>query len=113
MRYKASELQKLVCQKFGTDFYGCDLGLKVGVSKNVRNGFLPIHGMRIEPHGDTCGWYIWAGDYSDDPDFFVPLHGLHLVEWAPVVLPYLGLPPKWRFLTDGKYEDVWMDSELK
>lgn len=113
MESEILEFQKRVCQKYGAEFYGCNFELKVGISMNVRSGLLPLHGMRVEPQGDTCGWYIWAGVYSDSPDFFVPLHGLHLIEWAPLVLPYLGLPPKWRFLTDGKYEDVWMDPELK
>ena len=50
---------------------------------------------------------------SDDPDFFVPLHGKHLTEWALMVLPYLGLPPGWRFLITEGYEDVWEDPGLE
>ena len=42
---------------------------------------------------------IWAGgELSSAPDFFRPLHVEHLISWAPAVLPYLGLPPGWRFL---------------
>jgi hypothetical protein len=64
--------------------------------------------------GDTSGWYIWAGEGSpsSDPDFFVPLHLEHLSEWRPEILKFLGLPPGWRFLTAGKYEDVWYDATL-
>lgn len=113
MESTVSELQRLACQRIGAEFYGCNLDLKVAISRGVRSGLLPLHGMRVEPYGDTSGWYIWAGEYSSHPDFFVPLHGLHLIEWAPLVLPYLGLPPTWRFLTDGNYEDVWIDPELK
>ena len=47
------------------------------------------------------------GELSDDPDFFVTLHASQLGEWAPLVLPFLALPPGWRFLTDGTYTDVW------
>ncbi len=42
----------------------------MGISFNVKEGIEPIHGLRHFPTKDTSGWYIWAGDYSDDPDFF-------------------------------------------
>lgn len=105
--------QHEVCQKFGTDFYGCDLDLKVGISRNVKDGGWPIHGLRGKPEHGTSGWYIWAGEYSDAPDFFVPLHGSHLEQWAPIVMPYLALSPGWRFLLAPNHEDVWEDLELK
>jgi len=61
----------------------------------------------------TCGWYIWAGEQlSEASDFFVPVHAAHLADWAPLVLPYLGLPPGWRFLVTEQYEDVWEDKQL-
>jgi hypothetical protein len=104
--------QREICSKFGAAFYGCDCDLKVGISLNVRNGIMPINGLRIKPKLDTNGWYIWAGEWSDADDFFVPLHGHHLAEWAPLVLPYLGLEPGWRFLIDENYEDVWEDTGL-
>ena len=69
--------------------------------------------MRHEPEEGTTGWFIWAGEeLSDDPDFFVPLHVEHLAEWSPDVLPYLALPPGWRFLLAPDYEDVWLDASL-
>ena len=47
---------------------------------------------------------------SRDDDFFEPVHVHHLEAVCPMVLPYLGLPPGWRFLIDGRgYEDVWPD----
>lgn len=107
------ENQKKICEKYGVDFVACDLSLKVGISKNVRDGVRPLNGLRIYPVGDTCGWYIWAGEeWSDAPDFFVPLHAEHLDEWAPLVTPYLGLPPGWRFLVTEEYEDVWEDKQI-
>jgi hypothetical protein len=103
--------QREICSKFGSAFYGCNLDHKVGISRNIKNGEMPINGLRIKPEGDTNGWYIWAGEWSNDDDFFVPLHAHHLAQWAPLVLPYLGLEPGWRFLIDNTYEDVWLDAE--
>jgi len=45
-------------------------------------------------------------------DFFEPVHGHHLLEWNRGVLKYLALPPGWRFLVAGDYEDVWFDVKL-
>jgi hypothetical protein len=102
--------QKLVCEKYGAVFYESPQLLKVGISRNVKEGVWPINGLRHQLDGGTTGWYIWAGEkYSTDPDFFVPLHVEHLKEWCPVVLKYLGLAPGWRFLLADNYEDVWQD----
>jgi hypothetical protein len=87
--------------------------LKVGIAKNVREGILPINGLRHRPVGDTTGWYIWAGEEpGEDPDYFVPLHVDHLEQWCPSAMRFLGLPPEWRFLVADTYEDVWEDRSL-
>lgn len=88
--------------------------LKVGISENVKDRTsLPINGLRHPPEVDTTGWYIWAGEaLSDDPDFFNALHVTHLDAWCPEVIPYLALPPGWRFLIASGYEDVWYDETL-
>lgn len=80
----------------------------------MRSGLRPINGLRHPPVGDTSGWYIWAGgEPSSDASFFVPLHISHLDEWCPEILPFLGLAPGWRFLTDlDGYVDVWHDPSL-
>lgn len=106
--------QIYVCEKYGTSFYPSDLDLKIGISKNIKDGAIPINGLRHPPEGDTTGWYIWGGEefLDDDPDFFVPLHVKHLEEWCPEVLKFLGLPPGWRFLIANDYEDVWYDDSL-
>lgn len=104
--------QKSICEKFSAPYQPCDLRLKVGISLNVKDGVRPLHGVRVKEEHGTSGWYVWAGDWSDDPDFFVPLHGEHLSEWAEIVMPYLGLPEGWRFLVTEDYEDVWEDPEL-
>ncbi|MDT4329175.1 hypothetical protein RPD76_04605 [Methylomonas sp. MV1] len=112
MTNMVEDKQREICIRFGSEFYKCDSNLKVGISRNIKEGVKPIHGLRIIPEGDTNGWYIWAGDWSDADDFFVPLHAIHLSEWVPQVLPYLGLSPGWRFLIAENYEDVWKDNEL-
>ncbi len=73
----------------------------------------PLNGMRNRAEGGSCGWFIWGGELSADADFFQPLHVSHLPEQCPEVLPFLSLPPGWRFLlaTDST-ADVWFDEEL-
>jgi hypothetical protein len=105
--------QRDTCDRYGVEFVPAPRRLKVGIARNVREGILPINGLRHPPAGETAGWYIWAGEeMSDDPNFFEPLHVEHLVEWCPHALRFLGLPPGWRFLVAGDYEDVWEDSSL-
>ena len=74
----------------------------------------PLNGMRVRPVGKTSGWYLWGGEtLSKDPNFFQPLHVAHLAERCPKALPYLALPPGWRFLLgDDDYVDTWQDSSL-
>jgi hypothetical protein len=105
--------QREICQKYGAECVPLDLGLKLGVSENFFSGELPINGLRHPPEGNTCGWYLWAGEeLSDAEDYFKPMHVSHLAERCPEVIPYLGLPAGWRFLTAGEYEDVWFDEKL-
>jgi hypothetical protein len=110
---KTTRAQRELCKRQGVGFVAAPPHLKVGIARNVREGILPINGLRHPPAGDTTGWYIWAGEeLSNDPDFFVPLHVEHLADWCPVALRFLGLPPGWRFLVAGEYEDVWEDPTL-
>ena len=106
------DLQQALCDRYGAVFMAAPKELKIGIALNVREGVLPINGVRLTPEGDTTGWYIWAGtELSDAADFFKPLHVAHVNSWSPQLdlTKYLGLSPGWRFLTDGKYEDVWFD----
>jgi hypothetical protein len=111
---EASAEQEALCKRHGVPCVPSPARLKVGVARNVRSGVLPINGLRHPQVGDTTGWYIWAGEGEApaDPEFFVPLHVEHLAEWCPAVIPYLGLPPGWRFLLATGYEDVWNDPSL-
>ena len=113
MNSEWTEQQKEVCTRYGAPFFDSPSGLKVGIARNVRDGLMPINGLRHPPEGDTTGWYIWAGEeLSSEPDFFMPLHVEHLAKWCPEVLPFLGLPPGWRFLVADGHEDVWEDESL-
>ena len=106
--------QKAICEKFNLPFVGAPSFLKMGITRNVKDGIQPVNGLRHPPEGDTSGWYVWAGeDFSEDPDFFVLIHIEHLPEWCPDIVKYLGLPPGSRFLmTADGYEDVWEDKSL-
>lgn len=105
--------QNAICQKYGATPFATPNNLKVGIAHKVRGKLLPINGLRVLPQGDTSGWYIWAGsEFSNDANFFVPLHVEHLADWCPEALPYLLLPPGWRFLVAPNYEDVWFDDAL-
>jgi hypothetical protein len=88
--------------------------LVLGVSRSLlQHGWSwPVHGLRHPPEASTSGWYIWTGDLSSAPDFFVPLHARHLVERLPEVAAYLSLPPGSRFLIAPGHEDVWIDESL-
>ncbi len=74
----------------------------------------PLNGLRSRPEGATCGWYIWGGrEMPDAPHFFASLHVEHLTDRCPSVLPYLALPPGWRFLLGANnHVDVWPDPKL-
>jgi hypothetical protein len=110
---RGMDAQIALCAKYGVPFVHSPAHWKVGVARNVRDGTCPLNGLRHPPEGDTTGWFIWAGDdLPGDPGFFVPLHVAHLDEWCPSVIPYLGLPPGWRFLIAPGYEDVWEDRSL-
>lgn len=105
--------QLTTCKKYGASPLDASPHLKAGVAANVRSGLIPVNGLRHPPVGDTSGWYLWAGEeLSADPEFFQPVHIEHLSEMRPEVLKYLALPPGWRFLIAGDYEDVWYDESL-
>jgi hypothetical protein len=105
--------QKRICSEYGAELLPSPPGMKIGIAKNVLDRLLPINGLRHPPVGDTTGWYIWAGEVlSSEDDFFVPLHVSHLEQWCPEAIPFLGLPPGWRFIAAPGHEDVWFDPDL-
>jgi hypothetical protein len=105
--------QQEICVKYGAEFLKSDLDEKLGIALNVRDNLVPVNGLRQKPESGACGWYIWAGEgFSEDPDFFVPVHVRHIDEWNPEIKKYLGLGPGWRFLIAHDYEDVWFEQSL-
>ena len=101
------QLQSELCRRFGVSPAFLVPHLMLGVSADVFLGSLPLNGLRHPPEDGTCGRFLWAGgQLSSAPDFFQPLHVEHLFERYPRVLPYLALPPGWRFLLADGYEDV-------
>jgi len=104
--------QQQICERFDAAFTPVDPDSKVGIAlKTLR--LEPLNALRIAPEGTVCGWYIWGGEqWSDDPDFFQPLHALHLAKYCPPLIPYLALPPGWRVLLAPGYADVWFDPAL-
>ena len=104
--------QRTKCAQFGVAPYPPLIELKFGVSQAVGTGVYPIHVLRHREESGTSGWYIWVGEYSDDPEFFQSLHGYHLEQTCPEVLNYSALPPGWRFLIAPQHEDVWFDETL-
>ena len=106
------ERQLAVCEEHHVSPLEVRPEQKVGVARNLRSGLLPINGVRHLPEHGTCGWYIWAGEMSDDPDFFVPVHVAHLPDWCLAAMPFLLLPTGWRFLLADDYADIWFDPNV-
>jgi hypothetical protein len=109
---KILKLQQELCQKFGASFLEPHVQSKVGLSRNFDIHKFPINGLRHPPEGETTGWYIWSGEWSDDPDFFQPHHMYHIYSRYPDLIKYLGLAVGWRFLFAPNDEDVWEDKNL-
>lgn len=104
--------QKEVCDRFNTEFITSSEIEKLGLAIESI-GELPINGLRQKAENGTCGWYIWCGgEMSLEDDFFKPLHVSHIRNYLPQVEKYLALPPGYRFLIAGDYEDVWHDPSL-
>jgi hypothetical protein len=107
------ELQRHICQTYGAAFDPPVPSSKVGIALQTMSR-IPINGMRIPPTETTCGWYIYAGEEcSSDPHFYQPMCLEHLERHCRFALPFVCLPPGWRFLTDGRgYIDAWFDEQL-
>ncbi|NTX17167.1 hypothetical protein HUA76_40975 [Myxococcus sp. CA056] len=109
-----NEAQQSICHRAGAEFSPIPAGTRVAIARNLRSGAMPIYGVRYSTQPGGVGWFFWAGEgeLSTDVDYFQALHVEHLEEWCPLVLPYLALPPGWRFLTDGAVDDVWFDQAV-
>jgi len=72
----------------------------------------PFHALR-HPPDNYSGWFLWTGEWNDSDDFFKPIHAMHLLEYRPMILKYLGLPAGYRIIIDDNgHEDIWLDESL-
>ena len=95
------------------DYHRLDWWLKIGLHSSAFTNDLPLNGLRHPEQNGTSGWYIWAGEHFPTEDTaFEPYHGAHLIQSCPVAVPFLGLPPGYRFLVAPDFEDVWFDPSL-
>lgn len=106
--------QLAVCSRFAAEPDAPPPGSRLGIAANTRAFDLwPLNGLRHPGAHGTNGWYIWRGATLDSQaDFFDALHVEHIEERCPDAVPYLALPPGWRFLLAPEQEDVWFDDAL-
>lgn len=114
MNSDPSAFSAAICRRYGVRPVDPDPQHKVGISQSALDGIQPLNGLRHHPEAGTSGWYIWGGpgEPGKAPDFFLPMHMSHLSEKCADVVPYLCLPPGWRFLIAPGHEDVWEDASL-
>ena len=89
--------QAQICQKWGALYDPPGQNEKLGIAMATISR-LPLNALRHPRENGTCGWYIWGGELSDDPQFFQSLHVNHLGSHVPVLLPYLALAAGWLVL---------------
>ena len=105
--------QKALSARWASPFVESAMTDLAGVSQTALRLEMPLNGLRHPVEGTNCVWFLWGGqDLSDASDFFEPCHVSHVAERLPLLMPYLGLAPGWRFLVTSDYEDVWFDEAL-
>lgn len=111
MTVEPARAQLEICERVSVEPDAPSADAKLGLGPT--DG-LPLNGLRHRPEPGTSGWFIWAGgeiDQSDD-GYFRSTHVTHLGQMHPEVMPYLALPPGWRFQVAPGQEDVWYDARL-
>ncbi len=104
--------QKAFCAEHAVEYVASLPESKLGFALSTK-GKLPINGLRHRVENETNGWYLWCGEeFSDDAEFFDPLHASHIYEDYPEMAKFLGLPPGYRFLLAQACVDVWSDESL-
>ena len=75
---------------------------------------MPLNGMRYLHAQGGSGWYVWGGDKpSEAADFFSPIQVRYVTDYVRDLVPYLALPPGFRFQTDLRAQQkVWFDGSL-
>lgn len=106
-------IQRALCARHGAVFTPCQPAQRLGLAPDLTAATRRLHGARIQPSGDACGWYLWSDEeFAEPPEFYVPLRAHTVDRLVPLALPYLALPPGWRFqIRDGQV-DVWQDVTL-
>jgi hypothetical protein len=103
--------QRKVCARFHAAFSPPDPSAAFGLAWPL-DPDAPLCGLRHPPEAEACGWFVWSGEYSDEDEFFEPVEVAAAGDLVRRALPYLALPPGWRFLLAPGYEDVWFDATL-
>jgi hypothetical protein len=103
--------QPQICAQFGSLFVPPCKDQRLGIALSTLS-LLPLNALRHPPQNGTCGWYMWGGELSRDPEFFQSLHVQHLVAHAPSLVPFLALAPGWRVLLAPEQTEVWYDPAL-
>ena len=105
------EVQKRICRSFVADYSPLPDDARVGVAMETVD-LIPLYGVRLEPQGNMCGWWIHGGEWSDAEDFYSPLCMMHIPRTCKFAVPFLALPVGWRFYTDGKGDfHAWLQFE--
>ncbi len=107
-----SLIQKQKCQEYNSEVVAILEDEKVGIALETLH-LQPIYGVRTSPVTGSSGWFFWGGEYSDAENFFQSIHSKHLEAIFPVVIDFLCLSPRHKFIIDNQgYEDVWFDETL-
>jgi hypothetical protein len=108
---ETDERQRQLCAERQLPWTPPTGGSVVEVGRDVGTGLWPVRGMRLPIEGSACGWRLWAGEgeMSRSPDYFELVKVEYLYDRCQEVLPYLGLPPGWRFVVAPGYFDVTDD----
>lgn len=106
--------QRALCARVSAEFEQAPPDLKVGISRALlaQPSAVPIRGVRYRPTPTTTGWYLWSGEDSTDPDFYVPMHLSHIWKSHSLILPYLGLARGWCFILAPAHEDIWYEADV-
>lgn len=110
------EIQIQTCKLYKIKFEEVYLNTYIAISKNVKDPNVePLNGLRHPiTKENKVGWYLWAGEeLLTDFDFFEKIHLVHLKEFWPEAIKFLGLCSGSRFILDKHgYTDIWIDESL-